>query len=104
MKITKEQLKTIIKEELKKNLTEAPQQIMWNDPDDELSGFKIKKNKNTKKPSLEHLQWLADEKLKKMGTVNPRYDRTDKYVDAKSAKLLKIYDDVNALIKYFTNL
>lgn len=89
---------------LKDILKEAPDKskIKWVD-DNPLSGFSVKKNKNAKKPDLIHLQWMADMKLKRMGTPHPVYGRTSKYIDSEAKKLLKIYDDANALINYFTN-
>lgn len=104
MKITKEQLSQIIREELTKTkLGEASPSIKFHDDDNELSGFKINNtNPKAKKPDLEHLQFLADLKLKRLGTPHPVYDRTAKGADGEAGKIIKIYNDEKKLLDYFT--
>jgi hypothetical protein len=70
--------------------------------DNELSGFTTKPNKSAQRPSLENLQFLADLKLKRLGTITPAYGRISVGAEGEANKLIKIYNDADKLLDYFT--
>jgi hypothetical protein len=55
------------------------------------------------KPTLAQMQFLADAKIDRIMTPHPVYDRTSKNADSEVKKIQKIYNDLDALISYFTN-
>lgn len=69
-----------------------------------MSGFTVTDTNEGVKPTLEQMQFLANLKMKKLGTPNKVYGSVARHAKDETEKIIKIYNDLDALISYFTKL
>ena len=78
--------------------------IELHDGDNWMAGFTVVTPNEGVKPTLEQMQFLANIKMRKLGTPNPSYGSVARHAKDETNKIIKIYNDVDALIAYFTKL
>jgi hypothetical protein len=59
---------------------------------------------DVEKPTLRQMQFLADLKMERLNTPHKVYNRLSKNAADDIKKIEKIYNNLDALITYFTNL
>lgn len=79
-------------------------QIRFKNEESVLHGFTVETQTEGEKPTLEQMQFLANLKMKRLGTPNPTNRRIARHAVDETNKILKIYDNLEALIVYFTKL
>ena len=66
--------------------------------------FSVKTYTKGEKPTLDQMQFLANVKMKRLGTPHSVYGRVSRNAVDEANRILKIYDNLDALIIYFTKL